>query len=194
MKVSKAVSSIALVVLGGCSFQASCNTSGGLNMDKARAFLRKQVTDDLGVAPTSVECPDKVAGAKGARFDCTIVFEGAKAVVTLEQLDDKGYIQIQAVTGVLSSTKLEKVLIERIKPSATGEVTVDCGPRVRPATPGDTFRCKAAVVGSGSAEVEVKVKDDTGNVDFQMVAPPAPPAPEAPAPETPAPEAPAPTP
>ncbi len=177
MTIGKAVSSLALIVLGGCSFQASCNTGGGLSMDKARAFLRKQITADLGAEPTAIDCPDEVKPAKGGRFDCTMSFDGPRAVVTLEQLDDKGTVKIAAVTGVLSSAKLEKVLIERIKPTAKGEVTADCGPRIRSSTPGDVFRCRVQVVGFDPAEVEVTVKDDTGNVDFALAKPAeAPPA------------------
>ena len=68
----------------------------------------------------------------------------------------------------------------RLEGQTGTKVKVDCGPRVRAATPGDTFRCRATDDAGKSGEFEVKVKDVTGNVDFRLVGEGAPPAPEAP--------------
>lgn len=184
MKLRRLLVSLGWVLLGGCSFQASCGTTRTLNMTNARAFVRDQLAKDTGVAPT-VECPAKVKGEKGARFDCTATFDGARAVVTLEQNDDEGYVTVVSVKGILIMHKLQAVIVERLGAPADRPVQVDCGPPVRPSNPGDKFRCTARA-GGDTAEIEVTVKDETGNVDFAMVggAPPAPPEapPEAPGP------------
>lgn len=168
MKLRKLVTSIGLVLLGGCSFQASCNSGRTLDMKNAEALVRTSMAKQAGVEPT-VDCPDRVKIEKGARFDCQIAFGEVKGVVTLEQKDDQTYVEVVGVTGVLWTTKLEALIAERANPQAKDTVKVDCGPTIRAAVPGETFRCQVTD-GSGAAlEIEVKVKDTTGNVDFAPV-------------------------
>ena len=184
MKARKLVSSIAFVLLGGCSFQASCNGGHRLNSKNAEALVKKDLAAQTGIEPT-VHCPDKIKIEKGGRFDCQITIAGVPGVVTIDQKDDKTNVEVVEVSGFLITGKLEAVLVERLSAQSGAKVTVDCGPRVRPSNPGDVFRCKAGDDAGKSAEIEVKVKDRLGNVSFDVIAPAA--AAEAPRAEAPPP-------
>lgn len=180
MKLRKLVTSVGLVLLGGCSFQASCGSGKTLNMKNAEALVKKAMVSATGIEPT-VDCPDKVKIEKGGRFDCEIAVGDVKGVVTIEQTDDQTNVEVKSVTGLMISAKLEGIITERLQGQTGTKVTVDCGPRVRAAIPGDSFRCRATDDAGTSGEFEVKVKDVTGNVDFRLVEEPAPPPAEAPA-------------
>lgn len=194
MKLRNLMTSIGFVVLGGCTFNASCNAGRHLNMKNAEALVEKSVAADTKLEAKAT-CPKEVKAEKGARFDCQVVVGGVTATVTLEQKDDKSYVEVVAVSGLLVTAKLEAVIVERLGKQSTAKIEVDCGPRVRASTPGDSFQCHARDAAGATADVEVKVKDAVGNVDFKVVnvvpapppaAPAAPAAPVAPPPEAPA--------
>ena len=180
----KLLTSIAFVLLGGCSFQASCNGGHTLNSKNAEALVKKDLAAQTGREPT-VHCPDKVKIEQGGRFDCQVTVDGVPGVVTIEQKDDKTNVEVVEVSGFLIAGKLEGVLVERLQAQSGAKVKVDCGPRVRPSTPGDVFRCQAGDDAGTAVEIEVKVKDKVGNVSFDVVVPAA--APGTPPVETPPP-------
>lgn len=166
MKLRKAAFWVVCLLIGGCEAHASC---GGrtLDMKNAEALVRKAVLEQTG-AEAKVTCPGKVKIEKGGRFDCTIVIDDVKAVATLEQKDDKTYVEVVSVKGMLVSKALEATLAAKLKGAAAVEPKVDCGPRVHASTPGASFRCKATDANGATAEVVIKVKDDEGNVDFEL--------------------------
>lgn len=197
MKLRKLVTSIGLLVLGGCSFQASCSAGKTLNMKNAAALVEKVVGEQTNL-PAKASCPDKVKVEKGGKFECKVVVGGVTATAKLEQTDDKTNVEIKALTGLLLTPALEQQIHDRLAEKATVKIVVDCGPRVRASTPGDTFQCHAKDEAGATADIDVKVKDEVGNVSFEVTkvvpaatAPAAPAAPEAPgADDEPAPAAP----
>ena len=167
MKLRKLVTSIGLLVLGGCSFQASCSAGKTLNMKNAAALVEKVVGEQTNL-PAKATCPDKVKVEKGGKFECKVVVGGVTATAKLEQTDDKTNVEIKALTGLLLTPALEQQILARLAKETTSKIVVDCGPRVRASTPGETFQCHA--------------KDEVGNVSFEVTkVVPAPTAPEAPA-------------
>ncbi|HVV83937.1 MAG TPA: DUF4333 domain-containing protein [Kofleriaceae bacterium] len=191
MKLRKVAIWVATLLVGGCEFHASCNSGRTLDMKNAEALVRRYVNDQVGKEP-KVDCPSSVKIEKGARFDCAITIDDLKGVVTIEQEDDNTNVQIVQVTGLIVSGKLEGVIADKLKENAKVPMKVDCGPRVRPATPNDTFRCTATDPAGASADVVVTIKDTAGNVHFEVDKasirqPAAPPAPPAEAPSAPAP-------
>lgn len=168
MKLRKLVLSIGWLLVGGCEFHASCGTGRTLNMDNAEALVRRALTGEVGVEP-KVSCPKRVKIEKGGRFDCEIAFGDVKGVATIEQKDAETNVEVVAITGLLLMPKLEGLLVTRLQGQGNANVKVDCGPRVRAATPGDAFRCHATDGAGASLDVEVKVKDVAGNVDFAVV-------------------------
>ncbi len=187
MKLRKLVTSIGLVLLGGCTFSASCNGGKTLNTKNAEAFAEKFVTGQTGLEAKAT-CPAKVKVEKGGRFDCSVVVGGVTATVTVEQTDDKTNVEVKALSGLLITSKLEAQILERLSKQATTKIEVDCGPRVRAATPGETFECHAHDALGAAATILVKVTDTIGNVHFEVTK--VEPAPTPPAAET-APEPPA---
>ena len=167
MKLRKVVLSAGWLLLGGCEFHASC---GGrtLNVDNAEALVARAVATQLGAEPT-VSCPKKVKVEKGGRFDCKVTIDGVDGVATIEQKDDQTNVEVVQVTGLLLTGKLENAIVERLQSQSGARVEADCGPRVRAAVVGETFRCHARDDRGVTLDVEVKVKDTAGNVDFRVV-------------------------
>ncbi len=195
---SLSIPAVALLFVG-CQFSASC---GGkkLNMEKAREFVGSTLEADAKQKPTNVNCPDSVKLEKDKMFDCTATFGSAVATVSINQNDDQGNVTIKAIRGILIAHKLETLISDEIGKKLNVHVTVNCGDRVRTSKAGDTFTCDAQDAKGVGGKIAVNVKDDTGNVDWKLVKPDAPPAPEAPptAPADPTPmpttDTPAPTP
>lgn len=175
------LSPLLLVVCAGCSFQASCGGKS-LNMDNAKKFVGSSLAREAGQEPTEVTCPDKVKMEKGKSFDCTAKFGGTTATVTMHQDDDQGNVTVIKITGILISKKAEEVIAKEVSSQVKAQVTVDCGDRVRTAKAGETFSCTATDPNGSKAQIDVIVKDDTGNVSWKLIPPTAPaaPAPAAP--------------
>jgi hypothetical protein len=171
----------ATVFLVGCSFAASC---GGIDIAKAKDFVSTTIEKEAGSKPTSVDCPEKVAIAKDSSFDCTAHYpNNINIKLTMKQTSDKGDVVVTAVSGVVMSKAIERQVIEGVKKQKNVDATVDCGDRMRPATPGSTFNCKLSDKEGGTAVVVVKVKDETGSIEWSVeAAPPAADAAEAPKP------------
>ncbi|MBA3498903.1 MAG: DUF4333 domain-containing protein [Myxococcota bacterium] len=156
-----------LLLAVGCSFEASC---GGkkLNIDKAKEFIATLLEKETGAKPT-VTCPDSVKIEKDKTFDCTAAFgTNASAKITIKQNDDQGNITVQSATGILIANKLEKQIGEHFGKANNKHVDAACGDRVRPSTAGLEFQCEIKDAAGSTAKVNVKVKDDSGNVDFAL--------------------------
>lgn len=156
-----------LLLAVGCSFEASC---GGkkLNIDKAKEFIAGLLEKETGVKP-AVTCPDSVKIEKDKTFDCTAAFPGgASSKITMKQNDDQGNITVQSATGILVSTKLEKQIADHFGKANNKHVDAACGDRVRSSTPGLEFQCEIKDAAGQTAKVNVKVKDESGAVDFAL--------------------------
>lgn len=192
MMLRKVALWIVCLLIGGCEFNASCNTKT-LDRKGAEKLVKGAVAAQTGGDP-KVTCPGGIKIEKGGRFDCKIEIDGVNGVATLEQKDDKTYVEVVSVTGLLFGKTLERTLSERLTAQTEGKVTVACGATVRASTPGDTFRCQATDAAGATIDVVVKVKDDAGNIDYELdkasikqgATPPVAPAPEAAPPAPPA--------
>lgn len=167
---------VAVLVLASCKYEASCGGSS-LDMDKAREFVAGALEHEVGQKP-QVTCPASVKIEAGATFSCTASFGDVKTTVTMKQSDDKGNVTIVSNTGILISSKLEAEITSGLKNQLHGDFKANCGPRVRPSTPGDHFTCDATEVGGSgrNGKIAVTVKDNAGNISWetQDAPPPAP--------------------
>ena len=93
MRIVEVLSRLGFVLLSGCSFSASCNAGGGLDMDKARSFVSDTLEKYTGIKPTKVTCPDKVKAETGADIACTFEVGGVPGKVTMKQTDSKGLVK-----------------------------------------------------------------------------------------------------
>ncbi|CAN5918047.1 hypothetical protein BH11MYX2_BH11MYX2_11660 [soil metagenome] len=167
-KPSLVRSGSAALVLVGCLFTASC---GRIDPTKTKDFLTKTIEKEAGSKPTSIDCPDKIALAKDTSFDCTAHYpNNINIKITMKQTSSTGDVVITAVNGVVMSHTVEEQAVAGVKKQKNVDVTVDCGDRMHPATPGSTFNCKIADKDGGHAVVVVKVKDETGAVDWTVAA------------------------
>lgn len=167
MSNRSALSSFALCVLAGCSFQASCG-SKKLDMKKAQEFVSTKLAEDVGEKPANVTCPESVKIEKGTTFECTAEFGATKATVVMTQEDDEGFVKITSVTGILIGKKAEAAIAEQLGKRFNAHFTVDCGAPVRAATAGDRFTCSAKDAAGKGGPVTVTVKDASGNVRFEL--------------------------
>ena len=173
MKLEKTIR-IAVLVLVSCKYEASCG-GGSLDMDKAREFVAGALEHEVGQKP-HVTCPESVKEQAGSTFDCTASFGDVKTIVTMKQTDDKGNVTIVSNTGILISSKLEAEITGGLKNQLHGDFKANCGPRVRPSTPGDHFTCDASEVGGSgrSGKIAVTVKDNNGNISWETQDTPSP--------------------
>jgi hypothetical protein len=181
MTVRKLALSIGWLLVGGCSFKTSCNPVVTIDEDHAAELVKKAVAEEVGEegGEPAVTCPRGIKIAKGGRFDCHVVVGGVEGTLTLEQTDDKTNADIVKTTGLLISRKLEAAIAAKVKESSGSDATVDCGPPVRPSTPGDVFRCHAVSATGASVDVAVTVKNDAARVAFDLLPDTARPAPAA---------------
>jgi hypothetical protein len=107
----------------------------------------------------TVLCPPSVPVEKGYAFECTATAKGASVPVIVEFVDDRGQLKMTLKYAVVVAAEVEK---------AIGAPQVDCGPRIRPAKVGKTFRC--SVSGGQTPEVEVKIANKSGGVTWEYVA------------------------
>lgn len=159
-----------VVLVGGCSFQASC---GGkkLDVDKAERMIAESLEQVSGMDAT-LTCPDNVKLAKDVEMECDAKVGGLPGKVKVVQTDDNGYVNWTLIEGYVFSSKAEEVLRAKLGKQVGSEVVVDCGERVRVSEPGKTFLCKAKAADGQTAEVEVTIKSKEGNVDFKVLEPP----------------------
>jgi hypothetical protein len=157
------------LVFFGCQFSASCGNKN-LDLEKGREFVSSTLEKTVGQKPDKVTCPEKVAMAKDATFECTASFGAANAKVGIIQTDDQGGVTIQSVTGVLVASKLETQIADQVGKTINAHVTVTCGERVRASVPGDQFMCDVKDARGASGKVRVKVEDTNGKASFEAVA------------------------
>lgn len=164
----KGASWVIALAFAGCSFQASCGGKS-LNMENAKKFVTKMMTEQAGAPPTTVTCPDSVKLEKGKTFECTATYGASEAKLLIDQDDDQGNVTVKSVTGVVLAKRAEAEIAEQIGKQTNLHVTVDCGERVHPATAGHKLTCKATDANGQSVTVEVEVRDAEGNIRFRTV-------------------------
>ena len=168
------------IVIGGCSFQASC---GGKSIDskKAEGAIAEMLKSAGGI-DAKVTCPTGVKIKQGATFDCTADVGGAPAKVRVTQKDDAGNVSFEVVEGVVVGAKVEAAIAANLKENGITATAVSCGAAVRPSVPG-TFTCTAQA--EQPLTIEVTIKNQVGTIDWKLLPPAAPPPAEPTAPTEP---------
>lgn len=161
-----------LLLVGGCSFHASC---GGKTLDskKGERMIAARLKDATG-QDVAVTCPTGIKIEPGASFDCTLALAGVPGKVHVTQDDDQGNVSFELTDGYVLADKVEPTIVAKLQEIAGSgaTVTVNCGDRVRASVPG-TFPCTAQVPDQTLA-IEVTIKNRVGTIDWKVVTPPAP--------------------
>jgi len=142
-----------------------------LDIERAEAAIKSGLTEQLQVPFASVSCPESRPMKAGDVFECKAVAEtGFDLTIRVTQENDAGAFDWEVASGgqALSMAKLEKLISGGLARQANLDVSVDCGvPKMRVAKAGQTFECTAKA-GNESRQVAVTIKDDTGNVDWEV--------------------------
>lgn len=138
-------------------------------METANQFVASTLEKDTGQKP-EVACPASVKIEKGGTFECTAKFgPKVEAKVAIQQDDAQGNVTIKSISGILVSRRLEQEIAETAGKQTNTHLDVTCGDRVRAAVPDTTFQCDVKDASGQTAKVNVKVKDATGNVSWEIV-------------------------
>ncbi len=130
---------VTLLALGGC----------GMTLDIAgvEKSIRDGVVQQLGLAMTSVTCPQESRAAKaGDTFECTGKPEiGGSLSVEVTQKDDQGNIawKVLKSTGLFDMQEAEAAVKKALADQFGTEVELSCGDRWRVGGTGDTFGARA---------------------------------------------------
>ncbi len=173
-----------LLILGGCSFQASCG--GKLDADKLERTIVAKLAPETKLA-VKASCPKDQKAEKDKTFTCDVTIDGVVGKVTITPTDGKGTVNWELTEGFVLSDTIEPSIQAKLLEVVGDGVTVDCGPRVRASVPGQGFTCTARR-GGEEAVVEVKIGDKLGAIDWKLIPPAAPPTPPTEAPAAPPPD------
>ncbi len=160
---------------------ASCGTNDNrLNTKKGEKVL-SQWLEQQGIAPETVSCPRDIKMEKGTSFLCKAVIANASGTtieIRVHQTGDTGDIQLEHASKLLISERVERGVGGQILDQTKKKVKVNCGDRVRIATPGTKFRCKVEEQNAGANraetpaenfEMEITIEDADGNWQAQRV-------------------------
>jgi hypothetical protein len=141
-----------LVLLAACS---------QIDPEKGEAQI-KQMLEKNGIKVVGVDCPENIKAKQGETFECMARLAGqADLPVTVEQLDNEGNVRF-GTRGIVIAQLVEQGLVETAK-SRGADLKVDCGERVRKATTGETFECKATSKTGETENIKIEVTDDKGS-------------------------------
>lgn len=155
---------IALLGLGGC----------GITLDIAgvEKSIRDGVVEQLGLAMTSVTCPQESRAAKaGDTFECTGKPEiGGSLRVQVTQKDDQGNIEWKVLksTGLFDMRETEAAVEKGLADQVGADVKMSCGDRWRVGEVGDTFECEGEDADGPIPPVTITIQDAEGNVSWSM--------------------------
>ena len=155
---------VALLALGGC----------GITLDIAgvEKSIRDGVVEQLGLAMTSVTCPQESRAAKaGDTFECTGKPEiGGSLRVQVTQKDDQGNIEWKVLksTGLFDMRETEAAVEKGLADQVGAEVKMSCGDRWRVGEVGDTFECEGEGADGPIPPVTITIKDAEGNISWSM--------------------------
>ena len=157
------------ISLGLVYIITACSTN--LDIDKVKASIKDGIKEQMGITVQSVTCPEKHEAKAGDSFDCTALAENDSTItVSVKQTDDKGNIHwdMTGSKGFLDLDKIQTQMVDTLKAKTGTEATVDCGGKFKAVKVGGTFECKAKDVKGNSATIEVTVKDNNGNVHWEV--------------------------
>lgn len=135
-------------------------------------LIRQYIENNIGHKDAKVECPETIEVGKDKEFSCTAIIDGVTVTAGVKQQDDKGNVTYGLTGGILSSEKLN-VLIQGAIKAKNVDATINCGAPMRLSKPGGTFECTAVDEKGVSAKIAVTIKDQDGNVEWEIVEVPA---------------------
>jgi hypothetical protein len=143
-----------LLFLTACSVTA---TTGGLDTAKIQDSLAGETGESI-----ALRCPAEIPFQAGLVSICPATADGANAVVTITQIDDKGNVDLSIGTTL----NVERDLTPLIEAELGILVEIDCPPDI-PLESGLVVEC---LVYDEESETIVTVTqtDDLGNVDWSL--------------------------
>jgi Domain of unknown function (DUF4333) len=129
--------------------------------------LAELVAQEGNLTVQAVACPPNLEQKAGTTYDCQITSDAGTFLVTVEPTGQPGQFK-WGTKGLLLLSKLDSFLQKNASANG-GNVAVDCGGKIRPAKPGETFECKLTDSQGKTRTTKVTVRDDQGNV---YIAPP----------------------
>ncbi|CAN1211327.1 DUF4333 domain-containing protein [Tumidithrix helvetica PCC 7403] len=157
------------ISIGIASIVTACSTT--LDIDKLKASIKDGIKDQMGITVQSVTCPEKREAKANDSFECTAAAEKDSTItVTVKQSNDKGDVnwEVASAKGVVDLTKTQKVIVDALKAQTGIDGTVDCGGKFKVVKAGETFECKGTDAKGNSGTIEVKAKDDAGNIEWHL--------------------------
>jgi hypothetical protein len=153
---------LAGLAVSGCSKSADVDKLKKAILVEARSAFPSV---DIG----EVTCPDDIELGADNDFTCTLDMEGQPLTIEVDQTDDKGHVNIQQREAVIDLAKAVDVIGSQLSDQIGASATVDCGTdHFRIADVGSTFTCQASDANGQTATVKVTVKDNSGNVSWEL--------------------------
>ncbi len=152
----------ALAVLAACDHQ--------LDLGRVKTSIRDELSRQTGATVRAIVCPDAVEVRAAEAFVCTAEIDSGSVPVLVTQIDVRGNVKWELRESVLQIAELEKQIAIGVRQQQRLDAQIDCGPRFRPAHPGDTFVCSAKASGR-ELKVTARVADTKGTVNWELRTP-----------------------
>jgi Domain of unknown function (DUF4333) len=127
--------------------------------------LGELVAKEANISIQAIACPANLEQKAGTTYDCQVASDAGTFLVAVEPTGQSGQFR-WSTKGLLLLGKLDQFLQQNAQTPDGGKVSVDCGGKIRPAKPGETFACKVTDSKGKTRTTKVTVKDDQGNVDI----------------------------
>ena len=145
----------------------ACNPT--LNHKKLVTAIQEEFTNQTGIAVAAVTCPEDIKIQANDTFDCVIeAKDGSKITAQVVQKDDEGNIAWNTNEGLISLTTLEQSIQNGIQEQLKIKVKADCQGKFKIAYQGESFQCQVADNQGTKKTVNISVKDNQGNVNWEL--------------------------
>ncbi len=129
------------------SLSVACgNSDNALNTRKGERVLVSWL-DKQDMHPEKVTCPEDIKMVVGTVFTCQATIANANSMVLdieISTVSKTGDVRYKHLSEKLVSKQIERSLRGEFKDQQGAEFSIDCGLRVRPLVPGNTFNCQAS--------------------------------------------------
>lgn len=131
--------------------------------------LVKQHAENLfGLKDLQAKCPEKFDVGKDKTFNCTVEIDGVDVQYGISQQDDKGTVTFRPIGGVVVTEKLI-VMIDAELRAKKISAHISCPKNMYVSKPGSEILCTAKDAKGVQVQIQVKVNDNNGNVDWQII-------------------------
>ncbi len=155
--------------------------TGDLTISYTRPYLdtaaiAQQISDittqQTGVTPAGVQCPDRIPTGKGGTVTCSASLEGQPLTYTVTQTDDQGALNI-AYTRVLQVTSVNDQLAAQLTKDVGEQIVAVCGSEGQTVIvnePGTPISCGAANAANPDRNAPVRVVvDEAGALTYEVL-------------------------